>query len=106
MLLLRRNLMIVNVYILPRKTPQYKVSFVQSFEEKSCRERKKGGRGRSLATGAASTVAAAAAAVAAAAAAAAAVTGLSSVTDLFLEEVQETCDQREARFFRSKSFFG
>ena len=53
--------------------------------------------------GAASAVAAA---VAAAAAAAAAVTGLSSVTDLFLEEVQETCDQREARFFRSKSFFG
>ena len=73
----------------------------RASKKKSCRERKKGGRGRSLATGAASTAVAAVAAVAAAA-----VTGLSSVTDLFLEEVQETCDQREARFFRSKSFFG
>ena len=70
----------------------------RASKKKSCRERKKGGRGRSLATGAASTAVAAVAAVA--------VTGLSSVTDLFLEEVQETCDQREARFFRSKSFFG
>ena len=70
----------------------------RASKKKSCRERKKGGRGRSLATGAAST--------AVAAVTAAAVTGLSSVTDLFLEEVQETCDQREARFFRSKSFFG